>query len=180
MHYDWDRRAQDRERKIKTAISNKHDAEAVKSKTNLIAIADATMARYAARLLKDIGKRDEQGVSQYEPNSADAARWAQLKMLLLGEATSRADVNINGGGSEFVNAFFAMMATVLRKTVPRACPNCKTDLHMAEDIGRAMVDASARLLSDQSGGPQAPPVPPAPPQIAAPGRGDNSDEAGDE
>lgn len=168
--FRWDERAQEREDKLKTALSDRADAKAINLREKLLKIGEATLARYAARLLKDPGKRAEQGVTAYEPNAADAARWAQMQLLLTGQATSRTDVTLGAG---FVDAFLQTMGAVLRREVPRCCPTCKTDLQLPEKIGLAMVEASRQLAASENA------PAPQPPIIAAPGRGENPDDAGE-
>jgi hypothetical protein len=167
--FDWDKRAIEREQKIKAAVSNRADAEAVAARVKILAIADATINRYAVRLLKDQNEMAKHNASQYEPTASDAARWVQLRLLITGEATSRTEVSVGAG---FVEAFLQMVKAVLRREVPRCCPTCKTDLGLPEKIGAALIEASARLASDN--GKEVP----TPPTTAAPGRGDDADDAG--
>ena len=168
--FDWDKRADEREQKIKLAVSNKADAEAVAARVKILAIADATINRYAVRLLKDQTSVAAQNATQYEPTAADAARWVQLRLLITGQATNRTEVTVGAG---FVEAFLQMVKAVLRREVPRCCPTCKTDLGLPEKIGAALIEASNRLAADNG---RDVPVPPSTP--AAGRGGDAADEAG--
>jgi len=147
LKYSWEERAAEREAKIKAAVESRNDGKAIKVRENLIKIADAVMARFGARLVRDQKTRLELGATAYEPSGSDAVRFAQLQLLLTGQATSRTELSAGRG---FVEAFLAMVSTVLRREVPRCCPTCKTDLGLTERIGSALVEASARLEAEQA------------------------------
>jgi transposase len=167
--FKWDERAEEREQKIKAAVSTRADAEAVEARLKLVKIADATLQRYAVRLLLDDTTMAKHNATRYEPNAGDAARWAQMRLLLTGQATSRTEVSVGAG---FVEAFLHTIKAVLRREVPRCCPTCKTDLGLPEKIGKALIEASARLASENGKDI------PLPPTTAAHGLGENADDAG--
>ncbi|MBS3927767.1 MAG: hypothetical protein KGZ65_04165 [Sphingomonadales bacterium] len=169
--YRWEERAEEREKKIKTDLANKNDAEAVKQRSNIINVMQATMARYAARLLKDPAVRDQHGVTQYEPTAADAVRAAQLQIVLGGGATSRTDITM---GSGFTDALLAMVGATLRRELPTCCPNCRADLGgLPGRISMKLIEAASGLAADAAA---AVPVPLA----GSVGRAENPDEAGPE
>ena len=169
VKFKWHDRASEREQKLKANLASRADSDAVEAQLKLLKIADATLRRYAVRLLTNDAEMAKHNATRYEPTATDAARWAQLRLLLTGQATSRTEVNVGAG---FVEAFLQMVKAVLRRAVPRCCPTCKTDLGLSEKIGAELMEASARLAADNGR------EVPVPPKTAAPGRADDADEAG--
>lgn len=173
--FRWEERAQEREGKIKAQLADKSDAEFIKARANIIAVGRATIARYAARLLKKPEDRAAQGVTQYEPTASDALRAAQMEILLAGGATSRTDITIGQG---FVTAFLAMVGAVLRREIPQSCPHCQHPLReLPERISQKLLEASNNLSSEGKAAGNG--LPSAPIQGSI-GRGDSPDEAGPE
>ncbi len=172
--FDWEGRAQEREVKIKAQLADKSDADFVAARARIIAVGRATIARYAARLLKRPEDRAAQGVSQYEPTASDALRAAQLEILLGGGATSRTDITIGQG---FVTAFLAMVGAVLRREIPQSCPHCHNALaELPERISQKLLEASNNLSTAGKGSDGLPSAP----LEGSIGRGDGADEAGPE
>ncbi len=169
VKFKWHDRAEEREQKIKAAVSTRADAEAIEARLKLVKIADATLERYSVRLLENDAKMAKQNATRYEPTANDAVRWAQMRLLLTGQATSRTEVSVGVG---FVETFLHVVKAVLRREVPSCCPTCKTDLGLPEKIGKALIEASARLTTDSG---KEIPLPPA---TAAPGMGEGADDAG--
>lgn len=168
--FEWEKRAEERTRQITAKLADKNESAAQVVRERLLKVSDAIMARFGARLLKEDSDRQKHGVTQYEPTAGDAARWAQMQLLLTGQATGRTEVSVGAG---FVDAFLTMVTAVLRREVPRCCPTCKTDLGLTERIGTALIEASARLAAEQSGASSAPT-----PRTIGSSRDDAPDEAG--
>lgn len=154
--YNWNARASERDDKLKKALADKHDSKALKIREQLLRVAEVTLSRYGARLIKDPATRASHGVTLYEPTGSDAVRFSQMLLLLTGQATSRNEFTIGRG---FVDAFLAMATGVLRKVLPRACPHCKTVLDLPERAGRALIEASAQLTASANAGSQPPTMP---------------------
>lgn len=150
--FNWADRIERREKQIMADMEKRNDSKFLKAQDKQLAIAQAVLARFAVRLIKDKKVRTEHDVTKYEPTAADAVKWASQQMLLLGAATSRTEVGLS---KDMISGLLAAITAAIRRVVPANCPHCKTNLGLQSQIAQALIEASHRFTQAEDPDPSA-------------------------
>lgn len=117
--FDWKGRVAERDAKAAAALRGRGDEEAKKLREQLLNLSKRVLNKFSARVAtgKERAQMGELGglASDYEPDAKDAAKFASLALLMMGEATGRTEHTMAPG---LIDAFAAAVVATIRKHLP--------------------------------------------------------------